>query len=126
MDDHKFVYGTKFPKQGPQTWAANLALTKDRLQSDWLIEWLRDPQAIMPGTKMPAPYLPDIDLLSLPGSKVDWGKYVVELNGDKELMLEGLRDYIYSIEGKTDITREIQEYFKKNDYDFEEEEEEDW
>jgi len=121
-------YGTKFPKQGAQTWAANLALSKDRLQPDWLIEWLRDPQVIMPGTKMPAPYLPDKDLLDLPGSKGDWGKYVVELNGDKELMLEGLRDYIYSIKGKTDITKEIQEYFKKNGYNFEidEDEDDDW
>jgi hypothetical protein len=120
-------YGTKFPKQGAQTWAANLALTKDRLQPDWLIEWLRDPQVIMPGTKMPAPYLPDKDLLSLPGSKGDWGKYVVELNGDEELMLKGLRDYVYSIKGKTDITKEIQDYFKKNGYDFEvDEDEDDW
>ena len=120
-------YGTKFPKQGAQTWAANLALTKDRLQPDWLIEWLRDPQVIMPGTKMPVPYLPDKDLLSLPGSKGDWGKYVVELNGDEELMLQGLRDYVYSIKGKTDITKEIQDYFKKNGYDFEvDEDEDDW
>jgi len=123
-------YGTKFPKQGAQTWAANLALTKDRLQPDWLIEWLRDPQVIMPGTKMPAPYLPDTELLNLPGSQGDWGKYVVEINGDKELMLEGLRDYIYSIKGKTDITKEIQEYFKKNGYNFEidedENEDDDW
>jgi N-acetyl-anhydromuramyl-L-alanine amidase AmpD len=74
---------------------------------------------------MPAPYLPDKDLLSVPGSKADWGKYVVELNGDKELMLAGLRDYVYSIKGKKDITREIQEYFKKNGYDFDDDEEED-
>ncbi len=63
----------------------------------------------------------------MPGSKGDWGKYVVELNGDKELMLEGLRDYVYSIKGETDITKEIQEYFKKNGYDFEvDEDEDDW
>ena len=41
-------------------------------------------------------------------------------------MLECLRDYIYNITGKTDITREIQEYFKKNGYDFEVDEEDDW
>ena len=81
----------------------------------------------MPGTKMPAPYLPDKALLSLPGSKGDWGKYVVELNGDEELMLKGLRDYVYSIKGKTDITKEIQDYFKENGYDFEvDEDEDDW
>ena len=44
-------------------------------------------------------------------------------------MLAGLRDYVYSIKGKTDITPEIQNYFKKNGYDFEieeDEEDEDW
>ena len=122
-------YGTEFPKQAAQTWAPNLALTKERLQPEWVVEWLRDPQKIMPGTKMPAPFLPDAELLKLPGAKTDWGKHVVQIGGDQELMLEGLRDYMYSIEGKTDITKEIQAYFKKNGYEFEsdeEDEDEDW
>jgi hypothetical protein len=54
---------------------------------------------------------------------------VVKVGGDREAMLEGLRDYIYSIKGKTDITNEIQQYFKKNGYEFEfdeEDEDEDW
>lgn len=122
-------YGTEFPKQGAQTWAPNMALTKERLQPDWVIEWMRDPQNIMPGTKMPAPFLPDKELLQLPGAASDWGKYVLEVGGDKEAMLAGLRDYVYSIKGKTDITPEIQNYFKKNGYDFEfeeDEEDEDW
>ena len=122
-------YGTEFPKQAAQTWAPNLALTKERLHPDWVIEWMRDPQGIMPGTKMPAPYLPDKEILNLPGAESDWGKYVVQIGGDQEVMLEGLRDYIYSIKGETDITKEIQAYFKKNGYEFESEEEdedEDW
>ena len=121
-------YGTKFPKQGAQTWAPNMALTKERLQSDWVVDWLRDPQVIMPGTKMPAPFLPDAEILELPGAASDWGKYVISIGGDREIMLEGLRDYVYSIPGKTDITTEIQNYFKKNGYNFEidEDEDEDW
>ena len=122
-------YGKEFPKQSAQTWAPNLALTKERLQPEWVIEWLRDPQIIMPGTKMPAPYLPDKEILNLPGSINDWGKYVVGLEGNNELMLQGLRDYVYSIKGKIDISSEIENYFKNNGYDFEEEEEEeddDW
>jgi hypothetical protein len=121
-------YGTEFPKQAAQTWAPNMALTKERLQPEWVIEWLRDPQNIMPGTKMPAPYLPEAEILNLPGAESDWGKYVVQIGGDQEVMLEGLRDYIYSIHGKTDISQEIQNYFKKNGYEFddEDEEEDDW
>ena len=121
-------YGTTFPKLGAQTWAPNMALTKERLQSDWVVDWLRDPQVIMPGTKMPAPFLPDAEILELPGAASDWGKYVISIGGDREIMLEGLRDYVYSIPGKTDITTEIQNYFKKNGYNFEidEDEDEDW
>ena len=102
-----------------------MALTKERLQPEWVIEWLRDPQNIMPGTKMPAPYLPEAEILNLPGAESDWGKYVVQIGGDQEVMLEGLRDYIYSIHGKTDISQEIQNYFKKNGYEFDDEDEED-
>ena len=95
------------------------------MQPEWVVEWLRDPQNIMPGTKMPAPYLPDEDILNLSGAINDWGSHVMQLEGDKELMLKGLRDYIYSIEGKIDISTEIQNYFKNNGYDFEEEEDDD-
>ena len=31
--------------------------------------------------------------------------------GDTELMLEGLRDYIYNIEGQSDISNLVREYF---------------
>ena len=33
-----------------------------------------------------------------------WGPELVQINGDLNLMLEGLRDYIYLIEGKKDIS----------------------
>ena len=56
---------SEFPKQAAQTWAPNLAMTKDRLRPEWVVEWMRNPQAIMPGTKMPAPYLPTIDILDV-------------------------------------------------------------
>ena len=78
---------------------------------------------------MPAPFLPDKELLNTPGAVSDWGEHVVKVGGDRETMLEGLRDYIYSIKGKTDITDEIQAYFKKNGYEIEfdeEDEDDDW
>ena len=85
-----------------------MALTKERLQSDWVIDWLSDPQKIMPGTKMPAPYLPDQEILSFPDAISDWGSHVMKLDGNQDLMLRGLRDYIYSIKGQVDISSEIQ------------------
>ena len=78
---------------------------------------------------MPAPFLPDNESLNSPRAVSDWGEHVVKVGGDREAKLEGLRDYIYSIKGKTDITNEIQQYFKKNGYEFEfdeEDEDEDW
>ena len=121
-------YGETQPIQGPATWAPNLALTKERLRPEWVIKWLRDPQKIMPGTKMPAPYLPTSDLFEVDGAVGTWGQYLIELNGDNDLMLEGLRDYVYNISGKIDISEIVKEYFRLNGYDFnsEEEEEDDW
>ena len=119
-------YGTTFPKQEASTWAPNLALTKERLNPDWVKEWLRDPQVIMPGTKMPAPYLPDQDILSLDGAENDWGKAVVELNGDSTAMLDGLRDYLWNIKGKVNIDATIKAYFDENGYDFESSNEDDF
>ena len=59
-----------------------------------------------------------------------WGPELVNLNGNTQEMLEGIRDYMFTIPGKNDISEFVKEYFKKNGYDFndddEEEEEEDW
>ena len=51
------------------------------------------------------------------------------MNGDTEAMLDGLRDYVWSIKGKTNIDKTIQDYFDENGYDFsgdDEEDEDDW
>ena len=116
-------YGEEFPKQGAQTWAPNLALTKDRLRPEWVVRWLDNPNTIMPGTKMPAPYIPDSVTIALDNALSTWGKNVVSLNGNREEMLEAIRDYIYTIKGKKDITILLQEYFKVNGYDFDSEDE---
>ena len=122
--------GEEFPTGDPPTWAPNLTLTKNRLRPDWVIDWLENPQLIMPGTKMPAPYLPTEDLLTMDGAEKDWGKSVVNIGGDKEKMLNGIRDWIYTLDGKEDISKEIKKYFNKNGYlhleDSEEEEDDDW
>lgn len=124
-------YGETFPKQDASTWAPNLAITKDRLNPEWVKEWLRDPQTMMPGTKMPAPFLPTEDLLTVDGAENDWGKELVKMNGDTEAMLDGLRDYMWSIKGKTNIDKTIQDYFDEHGYDFggddeDDEDDDDW
>ena len=111
-------YGEEFPKQAASTWAPNLSLTKERLNPDWVKEWLKEPQEIMPGTKMPAVYLPTEDVLSVAGAEDTWGKELVKLSGDQDAMLDGIRDYLWKIEGPTDISDLVREYFEKNGYDF--------
>ena len=123
-------YGEEFPTGDVPTWAPNLAMTKERLNADWVTEWLKNPQEIMPGTKMPAPYVPDKDILSFDGAEKDWGQALVALDGDTTAMLDGLRDYLWNINGKINIDNIIKSYFRDNGYDFdtseEEDEEDDW
>ncbi len=122
-------YGDEFPKQAASTWAPNLALTKERLNPDWVKEWLRNPQEIMPGTKMPAVYLPTEDILSVENADDTWGRELVELSGNQDAMLDGIRDYLWDIKGPTDISDIVKEYFDKNGYDFDlgdEDDEDDW
>ena len=71
-------YGEEKPKQAALTWAPNLVLTKERLRPEWLVEWFTNPQDIMPGTKMPAPYIPTEEPVN---SIVEvWGKDVARIS----------------------------------------------
>jgi hypothetical protein len=84
----------------------------------------------MPGTKMPAPYLPTPDVLETSDALDVWGRDLVKLKGNQEAMLEGLRDYMWNIRGKVDISDEVKNYFEENGYDFsdgnDEDDDEDW
>ncbi len=46
--------GEKKPLGDPSRWAPDLANARDRLRPKWIADWLRDPQKIQPGTKMPS------------------------------------------------------------------------
>ena len=80
----------------------------------------------MPGTKMPAPYIPDSVTIALDNALLTWGKDVVALDGNREKMLEAIRDYIYTIKGKKDITALVRDYFRVNGYDFDSEDEDEF
>ncbi len=119
-------YGSTKPKQSAQTWAPNLTLTKERLRPDWVVDWLRDPQAIMPGTKMPAPYLPVDEPIE--DVRSAWGKDVAKLHPNGETMLMALRDYLWSLDGRKDVSSIVKKHLKEEGYGFieEDEEDEDW
>ena len=62
--------------------APDLKMSKDRLRPDWILDWLKDPQAVQEGTMMPGFFpdgqspLPDI------------------LNGDATEQIRAIRDYL--------------------------------
>ena len=75
--------GAKKPEGPPDGWAPDLAMAKQRLNPDWIADWIRDPQKELPGTRMPSFY-PD----SYPTDV---------LNGDPEKQIIALRNYLLSL-----------------------------
>ena len=71
--------GDQKPEGPPDGWAPDLGLAKERLNPEWIVEWIRDPQALMPGTKMPTFY---------PGGPDDI------FAGDEDKQMVAMRDYI--------------------------------
>jgi mono/diheme cytochrome c family protein len=74
--------GEKKPEGPPEGWAPDLTLARNRLNPNWIIKWLQDPQKVQPGTKMPSFF---------PGGPDN------VLGGKDERQIEALRDYIMSL-----------------------------
>ncbi len=73
------VQGANKPEGPPEGWAPDFAMAKDRLNPDWIVEWLHDPQQVQPGTKMPSFY---------PGGPDDL------LGGSDDRQIDAIRDYL--------------------------------
>lgn len=71
--------GDRKPEGSPEGWAPDFNLAQRRLNPQWIIKWLQDPQKVQPGTKMPSFF---------PGGPEDI------LGGKDEKQIEALRDYI--------------------------------
>ncbi len=67
----------------PSGWAPDLMLSRQRLKPSWVENWLRDPQGVQPGTKMPA-YYPD----SYPPDI---------LGGDPEKQIQAMKDFLMNL-----------------------------
>jgi len=117
-------YGEQKPKQAALTWAPNLALTKDRLRQDWLHEWFANPQTVMPGTKMPSPYIPTEE--SAEDVLANWGRSVSNMNGDSTKLFQGLIDYIWEIDGANDVSSIVKAHLEIEGYGFIIEDDDDW
>jgi len=76
------------PKDQPTSnLAPDLRMSAERLQADWIIDWLKNPAEILPGTRMPA-FWPDHPKSPFP-----------HLGGDAEAQIRAIRDYLLTFRG---------------------------
>ncbi|KAB2958915.1 MAG: c-type cytochrome [Candidatus Methylomirabilis oxygeniifera] len=71
--------GEKKPEGPTENWAPDLGLAKRRLRPIWMSKWLKDPQKIQPGTKMPSYY---------PGGPEDI------LEGKEDRQIQAITEYL--------------------------------
>jgi len=79
------IVGDKMPGGSPDSWAPDFTLAKTRLKPEWIKKWLENPQALLPGTKMPTFFDPAYFDASGPDDI---------LKGDENEQIRVLRDYL--------------------------------
>jgi mono/diheme cytochrome c family protein len=81
------VLGSVPADQAPTTLAPDLRMSHERLQPDWILEWLKSPLTIIPGTRMP----------------VFWAEYpkspYPQLGGNADAQIRAIRDYLMTLRG---------------------------
>ncbi len=76
------------PKDQPTAnLAPDLRMSAERLNADWILDWLKKPSDILPGTRMPA-FWPDYPKSFYP-----------QLNGDAETQIRAIRDHLLTFRG---------------------------
>jgi hypothetical protein len=83
------VLGTIPADQPTANLAPDLRMTPERLQPDWILDWLRNPGAIQPGTRMPQ-FWPTPPYPKSP---------FPQLGGDAEAQIRAIRDYLLALRG---------------------------
>lgn len=86
------VIGQLRPGQDPGSAAPNLLMAKDRLRPDWIPLWLKNPQALLDGTRMPSFWdFSDEQHPAAPSKLFD---------GDARQQIDALRDYLMHLDQK--------------------------
>ena len=76
------------PKDQPTSnLAPDLRMSGERLNPDWILEWLKKPSDILPGTRMPA-FWPDFPKSFYP-----------QLDGSAEAQIRAIRDHLLTFRG---------------------------
>jgi mono/diheme cytochrome c family protein len=80
--------GELAPGQDPSSAAPNLLLARERLRPDWVTAWIKNPQALQEGTRMPSFFTPDSP------ETVMYPKY---FGGSQERQIQALSDYVMGL-----------------------------
>ena len=76
------------PKDQPTAnLAPDLRMAPERLNADWILQWLKNPAAILPGTRMPA-FWPDFPKSFYP-----------QFGGSAEQQIKAIRDHLLTFKG---------------------------
>src|SRR3954463_2067926 len=86
------VIGQLRPGQDPGSAAPNLLMAKSRLRPDWIPAWLKNPQALMEGTRMPSFWDFSDEAHPVSPSKL--------FDGDSKAQIDALRDYLMHLDLK--------------------------
>ena len=76
--------GEKKPEGPSDSWAPDLSLAKRRLRPPWIAKWLKDPQRVQPGVKMPSFF---------PGGPEDI------LDGKEDRQIQAITEYLMRLGG---------------------------
>jgi cytochrome c2 len=87
------VIGKLRPGQDPGSAAPNFLMAKERLRPDWIPPWLKNPQALLDGTRMPSFWDFSDEAHPTSPSKL--------FNGDAKAQIDALRDYLMHLDLKS-------------------------
>jgi mono/diheme cytochrome c family protein len=94
--------GDRKPEGPPEGWAPDLGMAHVRLNPDWIIRWLQDPQAVEPGTKMPSFFEQTVE------GQISGGPDDV-LDGNSQRQVEAIRDYLMVLQRASEVLKKNQE-----------------
>ena len=73
-------------------------MAPERLNPDWIIDWLKKPSDILPGTRMPA-FWPDYPKSMYTHDLKDFGWLPPSMDGNAEAQIRAIRDHLMTFRG---------------------------